>query len=376
MSSLALYAGPAALNWIENHGLDQQQIKVLVAASGGPKWFVLYGLDRYLYGEYFAGRQQPLELLGSSAGAWQLSCLAQTDPVGAIERLASNYSQQCYPDRVTLHTISSEARRMLDVVLAETGAQEIVNNPIFRLHVVAARSRGMISSENRHLLSLGLLICGLSNAASRRNLRWHFERTIFHNAVTGGSAFRLQDMPTRYVALQEDNLRAALMATGAIPVIMEGVTDIINAPPGIYRDGGITDYHFDVPFHQGDGLVLYPHFYPTVTAGWFDKMLPWRQVNPVNFDNVLLLAPTAEFVSRLPFGKIPDRKDFEHFDDATRLAYWKQVLDESERLAEEFANLLAGDRLLENIKPLIGQSQGRAKNASVKKSVLTGSGEI
>jgi hypothetical protein len=129
---------------------------------------------------------------------------------------------------------------------------------------------------------------------------------------------------------------------------------------------GITDYHFDMPFHQGDGLVLYPHFYPTVTAGWFDKMLPWRQVNPANFDNVLLLTPTAEFVSRLPFGKIPDRKDFEHFDDATRLAYWQQVLDESERLAEDFADLLEGDRILENMKPLMGHHK-TAKRAFGKK---------
>jgi hypothetical protein len=357
MSSLDLYAGPVARKWIENHGLDQDQVKVMVAASGGPKWFVLYGLDRYLFGEFFANRTQPLELLGSSAGAWRLACLAQADPVAAIERLATHYSQQCYPDRVTLHTISSEARRMLDLVLAETGAMEIVTNPVFRLHVVAARARGIISSENRHLLSLGLFLCGLSNAAGRRNLRWHFERTIFHNAVAGGSAFSLMDMPTHYVPLQEHNLRAALMASGSIPVIMEGVTDIADAPPGTYRDGGITDYHFDMPFHQGDGLVLYPHFYPTVTAGWFDKLLPWRQVNPVNFDNVLLLTPSAEFVSRLPFAKIPDRKDFERLDDATRLAYWKQVLDESERLAEDFADLLISDQLPGKIKPLLERSK-------------------
>ncbi len=352
MSSLELYAGPAALQWIRHKGLDQSQVRAIIGASGGPKWFVLYGLDRYLCGNFLAGRTQPLPMLGSSAGAWRLACMAQKDPVSAIERLAWHYSRQCYSPSVDRHEVSREARRLLDVVLGDNGRAEIVSNPVFRLHIVADRARGMVASDRRRLLGPGLLACALSNAVSRRNLRWYFERVIFYNAVGGASAFAPDDLPTCHVPLTETNLHQALMASGSIPGVMAGVSDIPGAPPGVYRDGGITDYHFDLPFHRGEGLVLYPHFYSSFTAGWFDKMLPWRRVNADNFSNVLLLAPSAQFVSRLPGGRIPDRKDFETLDDATRFARWQTALRESERLAEDFDRLLNSGDLLAHIKPL------------------------
>jgi hypothetical protein len=134
-------------------------------------------------------------------------------------------------------------------------------------------------------------------------------------------------------------------------MVMEGVRNIPGAPPGVYRDGGIVDYHFDMPFLDGDALVLYPHFYPHLTPGWFDKALRWRRVNPANFHNVLLVAPSSEFVRRLPYGKIPDRKDFETMDDKTRFAYWQTVLAESVRLAEQFARMVETGAGLEHIKP-------------------------
>lgn len=36
------------------------------------------------------------------------------------------------------------------------------------------------------------------------------------------------------------------MASGSIAVVMEGVRNIGGVPEGIYRDGGVTDYHFDI----------------------------------------------------------------------------------------------------------------------------------
>ena len=75
MFALEIYAGPRAKSQIEENGLDPAQFSLLVGASGGPKWFVLYGLDRFLFGEYFASREKPLMTLGSSVGAWRLCCL-------------------------------------------------------------------------------------------------------------------------------------------------------------------------------------------------------------------------------------------------------------------------------------------------------------
>ncbi len=353
MSSLSLYAGSRALRQIREHGLRQQDIDLIVGASGGPKWFVLYGLDRYLMGEFFAGRRQPLHLLGSSAGAWRLACLAHSDPLAAIERLAVHYSAQRYSAHPDRREISAEARRLLDRVLGEDGAGAIAANPVMRLNIVADRSRGWMRHEHRLVLGSALGLCGLANVASRRTLRWFFERVIFHNAVDGGDAVIYpRDMPTRYVALSRDNVREALMASGSIPLVMEGVRDIPGAPGGVYRDGGITDYHFDLPFRQRDGLVLYPHFYRHVTPGWFDKHLRWRHADPAHFDNVLLVAPSQAFVAGLPYGKIPDRRDFQKLDPETRQRYWRQTLDASRRLGDEFAALIERGGLADALQPL------------------------
>ena len=48
------------------------------------------------------------------------------------------------------------------------------------------------------------------------------------------------------VALSESNLADSILATGSIPMVLSGVSDIAGAPPGIYRDGGVIDYHLEL----------------------------------------------------------------------------------------------------------------------------------
>ena len=102
----------------------------------------------------------------------------------------------------------------------------------------------------------------------------------------------------------------------------------------------------------GDDLVLYPHFHNFVTPGWFDKHLPWRKAHARNYDNVVMLAPTPEFVASLPNGKLSDRSDFEHFDYEQRRAIFRDVLDRSQELAAELADLVASGPTSEQIKPI------------------------
>lgn len=352
MQALQLYAGPTALRKIQRDGLKAEHFRMIVGASGGPKWFVLYGLDRYLFGDFFSALPHPLATLGSSAGAWRLACLGLRDPVAAIDRLAYHYSRQQYSTRPLMQEISHEARKLVDIVLGEDGAAQIVGNGRVNVHIVADRARGLLASDRRALLMSGLGLCAAANVLSRRTLRMSFERVIFHSGELAPGLAGLQDMPTRSVPLGTQNVREALLASGSIPLIMEGVRDVPGAPAGVYRDGGITDYHFDMPFLAGDDLVLYPHFHARIVPGWFDKALRWRRVDPAHFHNVLMLVPTPEFVRALPCGKIPDRKDFATMDYDTRFVCWQRALTESERLAEEFAAMVESGRGLERIRPL------------------------
>jgi len=335
---------------IQANGLQAEQFKVMAGASGGPKWFVLYGLDRYLFGEFFANRSDGLATLGSSAGAWRLACLATADPVASIERLAALYSNERYSEHPTAEEVTSKARVLLRRVLGPNGSRELVENEKIKTHIIADRCRGFLSIDSLPLLGAGLALAAVSNLVSRRTLKLYFERAVFNNHAHACELTSLTDIKTLDIKLTEDNVFDALIASGSIPFALEGVRDVEGGPKGLYVDGGITDYHFDVPFHSNDGLVLYPHFYPQVVPGWFDKHLKWRKVIRQYYDNVLLVVPSAEFVAALPYGKIPERNDFRDFDYDNRIEYWQKVLGESNRLADDFAKLVETGAGLEKIR--------------------------
>ena len=189
----------------------------------------------------------------------------------------------------------------------------------------------------------GVLAAASANVLSRRLYTQSWRRVWFADPRHPAPPLA-GDFPTHIAPLRADNLMSALHATAAIPLVVEGVSDPLHAPVGRYRDGGLIDYHLDLPYPQQSGLVLYPHFYPHIVPGWFDKRLPWRRPKPSRLDNVLLVSPSPEWVARLPYGKIPDRTDFTRFDDAARQKYWRQVTAETARLGDEFLEALAQGR--------------------------------
>ncbi|MNJ62609.1 hypothetical protein D3C77_584570 [compost metagenome] len=136
-------------------------------------------------------------------------------------------------------------------------------------------------------------------------------------------------------------------------MVMEGVRDIPGVGVGTYRDGGLLDYHLDLPY-RGDDIVLYPHFTDKVIPGWFDKALPWRRGDGQRLRNVLLLAPSAQYLAALPYGKLPDRSDFKRFmgDARGRQRYWHKAMSESRRLGDELLELVETGRLHAQLQPL------------------------
>ncbi|MDC9563994.1 MULTISPECIES: patatin-like phospholipase family protein [unclassified Pseudoalteromonas] len=330
-----IVAGKTAAKIINEQGFKPELFTSFLGASGGPKWFTLFGLDKYIFGEFFKNRTQPLNLIGSSAGAFRSACFAQNDPVAAIERLAKSYSQTRYTsNKPTLAEITLKARALLDDVFGEHGVTEILNNPIFKAHFIVAKSNGFIASENKLIQLLGLSKSYMLNRVNRKLLGSQYERFIFgapnsNLSITDSYNFKTQNIP-----LSQTNLKDALLASGSIPLVMQGVKNIAGSPQGMYRDGGIIDYHFDLKINN-PGLILYPHFNSEPKAGWFDKSLK-RKVAPQNYDNVVMISPSKKFVAGLPYGKIPDRSDFTKLDADTRIKYWNTVFSETEKLAEDF----------------------------------------
>ncbi len=336
-----IYAGKHALKTIQDHGFKQELFTNFLGASGGPKWFTLFGLDKYLFGEFFKDRTAELNLIGSSAGAFRAACFAQKDPVTAISRLADKYAHTTYSDKPSVADISNSAVEMLDHLFGKTGINEIINNNVFKAHFIVAKSKGLTSYENKLAQGAGLLASMLLNKIDRKLLAFQYERYIFRPS---SSQLKINDpynFSSHYINLTKENINKALLASGSIPLVMAGVKNIAHSPKGTYRDGGIIDYHFDfslehrVNAHKNkqQGLTLYPHFSPKPKAGWFDKNSS-RQVLSKNYEDTVLLLPTEKFISSLPFNKIPDRNDFKNLDANTRIKYWLTVLSETDRLAE------------------------------------------
>ncbi|MBB1292218.1 patatin-like phospholipase family protein [Pseudoalteromonas sp. SR41-4] len=341
---IEIHAGKTAAKIINEQGFKPELFTSFLGASGGPKWFTLFGLDRYIFGEFFKNRSSQLNLIGSSAGAFRSACFSQNDPVAAITRLAKSYSETRYSNnKPTPQEITTKARALLEDVFGNNGVTEIINNPVFKSHFIVAKSNGLVASELKALQLLGLTKSYLSNRVNRRFLTTQYERVIFQAPNSELAVKDSYKFKTTHIDLTTDNLKDALLASGSIPLVMQGIKNIAGAPAGMYRDGGIVDYHFDLKINN-PGLILYPHFNSEPKAGWFDKNLK-RKVTSQNYDNVVMITPSKQFIASLPYGKIPDRTDFTDLDADTRIKYWRTVFSETEKLADAFDQNLSNQKI-------------------------------
>ena len=324
----------------------------MAGASGGAKWLVLSKLDRVAADTLIPRLHEPVYLIGSSIGAWRFACYAQDRPLEAIERFEEAYLGQTYSEEPDRDEITTKSRQILDYVLGESGIAEILSHPVFRTSIMTVRSRHVTASEQPAVLVPGLLAAAALNAVSRRSLGAFFERVLFFDARDLPPFFDMRGFPLRQVELAEANLKDAIIATGSIPMILSGVRDIAGAPRGMYRDGGVIDYHLDLPQSAPDRLTLYLHFIDRIVPGWFDKKLSWRKPDPSNVDRTILVSPSKEFVSRLPHAKIPDRRDFINFKPEERIRAWRTVVDMCDELADEFHEVLDKGQLAARLEPL------------------------
>jgi hypothetical protein len=349
---LLFKAGPSAFRDIRKRGFSPERIGTIAGASGGPKWLVLSQLDRVIIERILPKIAGPVHLAGSSIGAWRFACYGQPAPLEALSRFEEAYIEQSYSAKPTAAEITSKSREILTAVLGESGAADILTHPYVRLHILAVRCGRLTASEFRPLLASGLLAAACANAVSRRSLGMFFKRGLFYDPRDLPPFYNATGFPLERVPLSRQNLADAIVASGSIPMVLTGVRDIHGAPPGIYRDGGVIDYHLDLPLADPDRLTLYPHFFEQLVPGWFDKRLRWRRMNPLHTDRTVLLCPSARFIKGLPHGRIPDRRDFVQMPPKERVRTWRSVISACRALADDLNEVLEHNRLPERLQPL------------------------
>ncbi len=352
---LSVFAGEKALEVVRERGLRPEDIKLVAGAAGGPKWLVLGQLDRLLFSTWFTDRTEPLFLMGASIGAWRFAALSQNDPVAALDVFEDAYIHQSYNHRPAPADVSAESRRIMSAFVTDRAIEEVMNHPVMRPNILAVRCRLGTGNDHKIPLIMSLGAAAAANTINRKFLSFFFARTLFHHPGQHPPISAENGFSPHMVPLSPANFREALLASGSIPFVMEGVADIPGAPPGVYRDGGLADYHLDLPYSAADDdLVLFPHYMPRIIPGWFDKQLKWRRPHAEYMRNVIMVSPSREFIEKLPTAKIPDRNDFYLFEgkDKERIRYWQQVVKESRRIADAFQDAVESGRIRDMVRPM------------------------
>ena len=365
MNALSFHAGPRALAHIRKHGLQAHDIAVVPAAAGGPKGLIFQALDQWIFGSWLPSAPRERTLIGSSIGAWRMAAACQADPVSAFRRLGDLYCDQRYTARPSQQEIDDVCQNLLREFVGGR-EDEILNHPHYRLNLLTVRGlRGLASPAHPRAEMRGFAAASLLNLASRDRLAHMLERVVVSDSRDASPWLRekFDSFTTHFSHLDRGNLASALLASGTLPLIMKPVRDIAGAPGGAYWDGGIIDYHLALPYSRlphgeaGGSLVLYPHFTEHIVPGWLDKGLPWRRIargpNRGWLDNVVIVAPTREFLRTLPLHKLPDRKDFKHYglNHDERIRNWKIAMSQGERLRDDLAAFAAAPDLA-CIKPI------------------------
>lgn len=349
--ALTIRAGAIAQQLIAKEGLQASQVDILPGAAGGPKGIGIQGLDQAVFGSFLPRSLRQRTLIGSSIGAWRFASIAAWGAKAGTERLAELYTHLHFDQKMPRVEVAEICKNMLLDLLGGQ-QQRLIDHPQLHLTVLSVKARHLFASDKA--LPLLASVAGIisSNALGRRHGRHFMQRVVSQPAA--GPQFQVSDdFTTHYQTLNSGNALDWLMASASIPGIMSAVRGIQDAPQGSYRDGGLIDYHLDLPF-SSQGIVLYPHFTDSITPGWFDKMLKSRKASPENQARTLLLSPSADYLRSLPLGRLPDRKDFtlKGLDQQQRIKLWNQSVAESQRLGDEFLEMAEKQNFPQFMQPL------------------------
>jgi hypothetical protein len=344
--NFTIKAGKTALAHIKKRGLSPDDISVIPAAAGGPKWIALHAFDKYLMTEWFHDRKTPLHLVGASAGAWRMLCYCLPDPTEALDRFLQSYIEQSYKEWPTPDEVLAELESIVVHTLGDKGIEHLLEDSVKKLYVISTQTTFPEKKNSKYRYPFGKI--AIKNLISRSLIKHDVNRLIFTNAssthIIKGDGFKTVQVP-----FDKNNIKNALRSTGTIPMLMNPVNNI-SGIDGLIWDGALIDYHIGLDYNT-DKLVFYPHFSGSIIEGWFDKFVKWRKFNGAVLDKMILISPTDNYINSLPNSKIPDRKDFEiHFDnEELRIKNWYEVARRGEEMVQEFDDLWRRGNLINEI---------------------------
>ena len=355
MSKIRIKAGNKIYQIIKDGGFNFDSVSTYFGPAVGPRWLIASGFDLALLKGSYLGRLKPLQLVGSSAGAFRFAAWLQPEAVESYNKLLDAYINVTYTKEDTPATLLDKITGIVNAYLENDALPFALANKKYRLVVITARARGLVAFNNIGIQKLGLATCFVFNYFSRNNIYKFAERIVFHNSSKPPAFCLKSQFRGNCVQLNEVNFKYAVLASGAIPLVINGVRDIYGAPRGIYRDGGLIDYHLTQQFAEKENeIVLFFHHQERIIPGWLDKKIERRVPDAETLSNVLMVFPSQSFIENLPGGKVPERTDLVTFidDQETRINNWRKAVELSAPLGEEFLELVESGKIREIVEKI------------------------
>jgi len=356
MSDLCIKAGRKAYDMIKNEEFDFDRITTYVAPAGGPRWLAASGFDLALMQSGVLGKSRPVLLTGSSSGAWRLAAWTLPEPAKSYRNFMERYlGTASYQRTDTPQSLLDDMVRLIDDYIEDDAIPFALANKKYRLAITTARARNLAASETLSIQKLGLGLAWLMNALDPSYLPLFFERVVFYYGPLPPRFCLHAGFKGRAIQLNSTNFKAAIIASGSIPLVIAGLKDIYGGPRGIYRDGGLFDYHLnhDYTGKEGDVTLFFNH-QERIVPGWLDKRLKSRRPFEHVLESVLMVHPSESFVQRLPEGRVPDREDFVTFidDPETRVKNWRKAVELCAPLGEQFLEIVKSGKIREVVERL------------------------
>ena len=353
MDEICVSAGKNVYEIIQDGGFDFDRVTTYVGAATGPRWLVASGFDLSLLENGALGNSRPVLLAGASAGAMRFAAWVQPEPEKSYDKLIEAYIAMSFTRKDTPETVLQSIRNLIDSYIDDDAIPFALASKKYRLAIMTTRAKRSASSDVRWLQGLAIGTGFLFSAVNRRLIHKFFQRVAFHNSPILPYFCLNHDFRGQAVALNRVNFKHALLASSAVPLAAAGVKDIYGAPNGIYRDGGLTDYHLNQKYAGGKGAItLMFNHQERIIPTWMDKRLKLRQPPEKYLEDLLMVYPSDDFIRKLPYNRVPDRGDFKRYADnpSGRIRSWRQTVAASKHLGEQFLELVESGRLRDVVK--------------------------
>jgi hypothetical protein len=355
MSDIVVRAGRSVFDMIKDGGFDWDSVTHYIGPGAGPRWLMASGFDLTLLKNEVLGNKVPLTLVGSSAGALRFAAWIQPEYEKSYRNLMESYVSMTFSKRDNSASILRAISNVINDYIEGDALPFALASKRYRLAIITARSKNLTASERVLFQGLGMGAAFLFNAFNRSMIRLFFDRVVFYGGAIPPSFCLKKGFRGKVVPLDVVNFKHVLMASSSIPLVVAGVRDIYGAQNGIYRDGGLTDYHLNqqYAFKEDEVVLLFSH-QRRVVPGWMDKKLTYRKPLGENLENLLMAYPSEAFVQKLPGGKVPDRQDFKTFvnDPKTRMENWRKAVTMSETLGDQFLEMVASGKIRHLVKKM------------------------